>query len=128
MGYLADKRFGEKELLISGLMILAVTTFLCVIVTSHNPLVWVGILLVSRIGASCVETMAFTYYFKKIGPEDASLTALFTNMLGLATLIVGGVGIAVAPLLTARPQLMFVILGCAILWSISYVLPMKDTR
>jgi MFS family permease len=128
LGMLADTRFGEKELLIIGLLILVVTTFLCVIVTSSDPRIWVLILLVSRIGASCVETMAFTYFFKKVGPEDASLTALFSNAYSAATIIVGAVGIAVAPLLIMRPQLMFVILGCAILWSVSYILPMRDTR
>jgi MFS family permease len=128
LGYLADKRFGEKELMIIGLLILAVTTFLCVIVVSSNPLVWVAIFLVSRIGASCVETMTFTYYFKKVGPEDASLTALFSTNRVVATILVGTTGIIISPLLVEKPQLMFVMLGCAIVWSVFYVLPMKDTR
>ena len=128
LGYLADSKWGEKELLIGGLLLLAFTVFLCVIVTSSNPIVWVIILLLSRIGAACVETMAFTYYFKKVGPEDASLTALFSNTLSFATITVGLLGVAIAPFLVARPQLMFIILGCGILWSISYIIPMKDTR
>ena len=82
----------------------------------------------SRIGAAAVETMAFTYYFKKVNAEDASLTALFTNTRASATIIVGALGVVMAPLLHNRPQLIFIILGCAILWSISYVLPIKDTR
>lgn len=128
LGLLADTRLGEKEMLIIGLAILTITTFLCVITTSTSPLVWIAILLVSRIGASFVETMSFTYYFKKIKPEDASLTALFANTSVFATFTVGVVGFAIAPFLIERPQLMFVILGCAILWSISFVLPMRDTR
>lgn len=128
LGYLADSKLGEKEMLIGGLLLLAFTVFLCVIVTSSNPIVWVIILLLSRIGAACVETMAFTYYFKKVGPEDASLTALFSNTLSFATITVGLLGVAIAPFLVARPQLMFIILGCGILWSISYIIPMKDTR
>jgi MFS family permease len=128
LGYLADKKYGEKELLIGGLLILALTTFLFVIVTVPSITIWILILLASRIGAACVETMAFTYYFKKIGPEDASLTALFSNTLSFATITVGAIGIAIGPMLVDRPQLMFIILGCAILWSISYVLPMRDTR
>jgi MFS family permease len=128
LGYLADKKYGEKELLIGGLLILALTVFLFVIVAVPNVTIWILILLASRIGAACVETMAFTYYFKKIGPEDASLTALFSNTLSFATITVGAVGIAIGPMLVDRPQLMFIILGCAILWSISYVLPMRDTR
>lgn len=128
LGYLADKKFGEKEMLIIGLLILTVTTFLFVVITTKALWVWVLLLLVSRIGASFVETMSFSYYFKKVGAEDPSLTALFINMQGMGIFVVGTVGVIVAPFLGERPQLMFVILGCAILWSISYVLPMKDTR
>jgi MFS family permease len=128
LGLLADTRFGEKEMLIIGLLILSVTTLLCVVVTSSNVLVWAFILFISRVGAACVETMAFTYYFKKVGPEDASLTALFTHTYTVATIAVGIVGVVVAPLLIERPQLIFVILGLVILWSVSAVLPMRDTR
>ena len=128
LGYLADKKFGEKEMLIIGMLILVVTTFLCVITETKDIRVWILILVVSRIGASFVETMSFSYYFKKVDVEDPSLTALFINTHGLATLVVGTVGVLLAPFLTERPQLMFIVLGCAILWSIAYVLPMKDTR
>lgn len=128
LGYLADKKFGEKELLIGGLLILATTVFLCVIVSTPNPIIWIFVLLASRVGAACVETMAFAYYFKKIGPEDASLTALFTNTWSAATLVVGALGIVISPFLVQRPQLMFIILGCVILWGVSVVTPMRDTR
>lgn len=125
LGFLADSRHGEKNILIVGLLIMAVTTFLCVIVTSSNPLVWALLLLVSRIGTSLAETMSHTYFFKKIGPEDASLTALFMNLRGIALILVGSIGFIIAPLLVNQPQLMFIILGCVILWGISNALTMK---
>lgn len=128
LGYLADKKYGEKEMLIIGLLILTVTSFLCVITTSTDIRVWILLLFISRIGACFVETMSYSYYFKKVGEEDPSLTALFINMQVIATFFVGMIGVIVAPFLGDRPQLMFIVLGCAILWSISYVLPMKDTR
>lgn len=127
LGYLADSKWGEKELMIGGLLILASTVFLCVVVSSPNPTIWMLIFLVSRIGAACVETMAFAYYFKKVGPEDASLTAVFTNTLSVATITVGALGALIGPMLVTRPQLMFVILGVGILWGVVYVIPMKDT-
>ena len=79
LGYLADKKFGEKEMLIIGLLILAVTTFLFVVITSTELFLWILLLVASRIGASFVETMSFSYYFKKVGVEDPSLTALCTK-------------------------------------------------
>ncbi len=128
IGYLADKKIGEKEMLIIGLLILTITTFLFVVISTKTIWIWVLLLLLSRVGASFVETMSFSYYFKKVGAEDPSLTALFINTQGIGMLLVGTVGVIIAPFLGERPQLMFVVLGCAILWSISYVLPMKDTR
>jgi MFS family permease len=104
LGYLADTKWGEKELLIGGTLLLAFTTFLCVIMQTSNPIIWMLVLLVSRIGAACVETMAFAYYFKKVGPEDASLTALFSNTLSLATIVVGAVGIIIGPLLATSAR------------------------
>lgn len=128
LGLLADRKFGEKEMLILGTVMLTVSVFLFVITSTKDIRVWIGILLLSRIGVSFAETMAFSYYFKKVDSEDPSLTALFVNMQGVATVIVTSVGILIAPFLTNRPQLIFVILGCGILYSISYMLPMKDTR
>jgi MFS family permease len=128
LGYLADKKFGEKEMLIIGMLILVVASFLCVIVQTNDIRIWAMILIFSRVGASLVETMAFSYYFKKVDVEDPSLTALFINTHGMAVLTVGTVGFLISPFLGERPQLMFVVLGCAIVWSIAYVLPMKDTR
>lgn len=128
LGFLADSKHGEKNILIVGLLIMTITTFLCVVVTSSNPLVWAILLFMSRVGTSLAETMAHTYFFKKVGAEDASLTALFMNLRGLAIVLVGTVGFIIAPLLVNRPQLMFIILGCVILWGISNALTMQDTR
>jgi hypothetical protein len=127
LGYLADTKFGEKEMLVGGLLILAFTSFACVIIRTDNTLVWTALFVFSRIGAAFVETMAFTYYFKKINKEDASLTALFSNTRPMASILVGGIGALVAPIMVVRPEIMFIILGCGILWCISYVLPIEDT-
>ncbi|MBP6888364.1 MAG: MFS transporter [Candidatus Pacebacteria bacterium] len=128
LGFLADTKYGEKEMLLIGLLLLTVTTFICVLLTTSSILIWALVLLVSRIGASLVDTMAYTYYFKKIGPEDPSFTALFINMTSVGVIATGAVGVGISPFLVERPQLMFVILGCAIAWGVTVVLPMKDTR
>jgi hypothetical protein len=70
--------------------------------------------------------MSFTFYFKKVGPEDASLTALFSNAYGLGTIFVGSAIFLISPFLVNRPQLVFVVLGCILLWSMTLVLSLKD--
>lgn len=128
LGYLADVKFGEKEMLLIGLLLLIITSFLCVIVTKPDILLWTFILLISRIGASLVDTMAYSYYFKKITAEDPSFTALFVNMYNLAIIVTGLVGVLIAPFLIEKPQLIFIILGTSIMLGTTLVLPMKDTR
>lgn len=128
LGLLADKKYGEKEMLIIGLLVLTVTTFLCVLITTPSLFIWSAVLFISRIGASFVETMAFSYYFKKNESDDPSLTSLFVSMRSLSIVVVGIVCFIASPFLIERPQLIFIILGCAILYSITFVLPMKDTR
>jgi hypothetical protein len=122
IGFLADRKHNEKDVLIIGLLTMVITTFLCVIVQSPDPRIWTVLFLISRIGTSLAETMAYTYFFKKVGPEDASLTALFMNIRGVSIIIVGSIGFIFAPFLVDRPQLMFVILGLIILWGISHAL------
>lgn len=128
LGFLADSRHDEKHILITGLLIMTVTTFLCVIIRNPDPRIWAFLLLISRIGTSCAETMAYSYFFKKIGPADSSLTALFMNVRGVSIILVGGIGFLFAPLLIEQPQLMFIILGCVILWGISNALGMPSSK
>lgn len=128
LGWLADVKIGEKELMILGLIILVISLFLMVVVRTPNIFVWIAILVFSRIGASCTETMTYTYYFKKVQAEDASLTALFSNMRSVATILVGVLGFFISPLLIVYPQIIFIILGTVILISILYITPIRDTR
>lgn len=125
MGFLVDNRHGEKNIMVSGLLTMIVATFLCVIVSSSDPRIWTLLFLVARIGTSLTETMAYTYFFKKIGAEDASHTALFMNIRGVSIILVGSLGFVFAPLLAERPQLMFIILGMIILWGVSNAIGIK---
>lgn len=55
LGYLADKRFGEKEMLVVGLIITGVSTAFLPWITSTSIVVWSIALLMTRIGASTDE-------------------------------------------------------------------------
>lgn len=128
VGILVDHKHNEKTIMITGLLIMTVATFLCVIMQTSNHLIWAMLLLFSRIGTSLTETTTYSYFFKKIGPGDASLTALFMNIRGVSIILVGGIGFLFAPLLAEKPQLMFIILGCVILWGISNALILKPLK
>lgn len=128
LGIIADKKFGEKEFLIFGLLITAGSLLLMSVLTTTLTLVWVTVLLISRVGAASIETMVYTYFYKKIGPEDVSLTSAFTNMRSTATITITASSIILAPLLIKYPQLIFVLLALALLYGVTYILPIRDTR
>lgn len=127
LGIIADNKLGEKELMLLGLLILTVSAFTISIVTSSNILVWILILTVSRIGAALVETMSYTYYFKKINAGDVDLTTLFSNVRNFSLAITALFGIILSPLVIMYPTIMFVMLGIILLWGITQVFHIHDT-
>lgn len=128
LGRLADTKYGEKEILLFGLLLITLSLLAIVVTTTSNILVWIAILLVSRIGASCTETMVFSYFFKKVDAEDVSLTTLFGNVRSIATIVVAFFGVILSPLLVHYPGLMFLLLALAILVGITNIIPIRDTR
>jgi MFS family permease len=127
LGILADTKFGEKEILIIGLVIMSIMTMVVAITTTKSILAWIIILTLSRIGAACVETMAFSYYFKKISNKDIGLIAVFTNIRSLAVIAVPVVGLIISPLTVTYPGLIFVLLSVMLLYGAIRVFPIKDT-
>jgi MFS family permease len=76
-GYLADKKLGEKEILITGFFTMAVATFFIPFLNSPVFWVWGLVLFATRTGASLVEIGSETYFFKHVGKEDTGLISLF---------------------------------------------------
>ncbi len=128
LGTLADEKYGEKEFLILGLSIMAVSCFAVGLITTSSLLVWTLLLFVSRVGAATVETMLYSYYFKKIPSHDPSLTAVFTNMRNIGLMVFTAISFALSPLLLISPQAAFILLGIALAVSITSVLNLHDTR
>jgi MFS family permease len=128
LGILADTKLGEKELLISGLLLMAIMTMVMALVTSSSILLWIVILTLSRVGASLVETMTFSYYFKKIGSKDIGLISVFTNIRSIAIIVVPLVGILISPLVVTYPGLMFVLLSIMLLYAALRTVPVHDTK
>jgi Major Facilitator Superfamily. len=128
LGIIADKKLGEKEMLVTGLLVTATSVLLISVLNTTSTLVWILVLLMSRIGAACVETMAYTYFYKKINPEDSSLMAAFTNMRSTAIIVVTILSTILGPIVLYYPSVLFILLALALLYGVTYVIPIKDTR
>ena len=76
-GILSDKKIGEKEILIGGILIMSFATFLIPTISSSVFWIWATILFVTRIGAALVEISSESYFFKHVKEEDTGLIGLF---------------------------------------------------
>jgi len=124
-GFLADKYFGEKEMLYIGLSILTIS--LVGIFYVNQPIVWLwaGLLFFSRVGAALIEAMRESYFFKIVSAKDLEMINLF-RLTGPAAYIIGP---ALAILITVFLPIHFIFLVSALLTALGIILvwPMKDS-
>ncbi len=83
-GLLADKKTGEKELLIVSLAIMGASTLMVYFVSSTAVAVWAAVLFATRIGASLIEVLRDSYFYKRIGSGDIDLIDFFRTARAVA--------------------------------------------
>ncbi len=76
-GLLGDKKLGEKEILLAGFAIMAVSTATIPLLKMPIFALWAIILFTTRIGASLVEISSESYFFKHVKEDDTGLISLF---------------------------------------------------
>ena len=125
-GIIADKYLGEKEIMTLGFTILIISLILFFSVQSSSLLVWSLILFFSRIGASLVEAMRESYFFKIISAKNVGLINIFRTAQPLGYLI--GTGLGTVILIFYPVQYIFPILALLLVSSYYFLWVMKDTR
>jgi MFS family permease len=75
-GWLADRIFGEKEIMTLGLCLMAVSLLLLPNLGAC-ALSWAIVLFISRIGAQAIEVTTESYFFKNVSADDAGLISIF---------------------------------------------------
>lgn len=129
-GWLADRFIGEKELLSGGFVLMATTSaMLPYLGAVMAPMwLWALVLFVGRAGASVVEAMSESYFFKHVNAGNAALVGYFRRTRPMAY--------AIAPFLAsylleaqilALPQL-FLLLGALMLLPLYFVAGLVDTK
>ena len=83
-GIIADKKLCEKEIFMIGFSILIISLLSFFWVKSTSVLVWALLLFFSRIGASLIEAMRESYFFKIVDVKDVEYIDFFriTTPLG----------------------------------------------
>jgi MFS family permease len=109
LGKLADTILGEKEILILGFIITAISTMAMAFMHTTELIPWIIILFITRVGASSIEVMNETYFFKKVRAEDTTAIEIFRIMRPAGYILAPLVASAFIPFIEAR--YLFLIIG-----------------
>lgn len=124
-GKLADTLWGEKEMLIGGFSIMAITVFIIPFLTTPNIFWWTILLFLTRVGASIVEIMIDTYFFKHVKGRDSNIISLYRTASAIAYII--------APIIVSislffiNLKFTYFVLTVIILYGIKLIIGIKDT-
>jgi MFS family permease len=124
IGILADRFWGEKEMMGLGFIILALTSTSISFLASASFIVWMGVMFASRIGASMVEVTTESYFFKHIKSGNAQLISVFRLTRPLASLVgalAGSVSLFFLPFSS-----IFIVLGAIMLPGIALAALIND--
>jgi len=126
IGWLADNRWGEKEMMAVGFLILATTVGAIAFMNTTSIWPWIALMFVNRIGAALIEVTTESYFFKHTKGTDANLISFFrlTRPLGL---IVGSL-IGSAALLYLPFNLIFIVFALALIPGMLLTSTLHDTR
>lgn len=129
-GWLADRYIGEKELITGGFVLMGATSFFFPFLGAiAAPLwLWALVLFIGRAGASVVEAMTESYFFKHVNAGNAALVGYFRRTRPTAY--------AIAPLIASYvmeagllklPQVFF-LLGILMIVPLYFVVRLDDTK
>lgn len=125
LGKLADKKWGEKEILSIGLVIMALSTGALTFVNSTSIVLWAALLFTTRIGASAVEIMSETYFFKKVQSSQADIISLYRATRPAAYIV--GPLVASVLFVFIDFKMIFLALGIIMLGGLWFSLRLRDT-
>jgi len=125
LGRLADTKYGEKEMLALGFFVTAIATAAISFTTTTNFIVWALLLLATRIGASTVEIMTETYFFKKADISDADVVSAY-RMVEPFAYILGSAAVSLL-LLVVDVRYIFLVLGVLLLHGVRISFKLRDT-
>ncbi|MFH1454751.1 MAG: MFS transporter [bacterium] len=126
LGYLADKKIGEKEILTIGFIIMAIFTVIIPLIHDNNIVLWALVLFMTRIGAAMVEIMNDTYFFKQVSDKNLNVINLYRTVGPLAYIISP---ISATIIIFFVPMVnIFYILGLLMIFGLRYSLAIEDTK
>ena len=109
-GLLADKVFGDKELMFAGFVLAGLSFATVGLFTASTPLIVIIIVLfVSRVGAALIEGMTEGHFFRRMSEKDTNAISIFRGIWPLTELTAPIIGSAI--LIFGSFELFFILTG-----------------
>jgi predicted MFS family arabinose efflux permease len=125
-GRLADTRIGEKWLICISLFIMSTATFIFAKLGAASLFSYALVLFLTRMGASVLETMCDSAFFKQVSDSDSAVISVYRNMMPFAYTI--GPLLAGAIFAISSYQTLFTILGMLVLVSIIIAMKLRIVK
>jgi len=125
-GIIADKYWGEKEIMLSGFIILIASLFSFYYIREPIAWLWLLVLFMSRVGAALVESMKETYFFKIVDVEDVEYINIFRTTGPLGYIL--GAALAILVIYFLPLNWLFLVLAIVMISGIGFTLSLKDTK
>ncbi len=125
IGWLADRVYGEKEIMTLGLCVMSVSLIL-ILNLGACVAAWAIILFLSRVGAAAIEITTESYFFKNVGADDAGLISIFRLTRPISIIFGALVGGLILSLYSY--QMLFAVLAGFIFLTTLFSTRIKDTR
>ncbi len=126
LGFLGDVRLGEKELLTTGITLMAGATVALGLFAHADFWTLLVILGILNTGAAISEIMVESYFFKHIGSKNDLEISAFRILTPLAYIVAPLLGALV--LSFSSLSVLFVLLGSILFLGIPCALTLRDTR
>lgn len=126
LGYMSDLLTGEKEILIIGALITGITSIFIPFAQIGSWIGWAILLFITRIGASAMEVMNETYFFKQINDKDVGVISLYRMIFPFSYLVAATFSSTF--LVFGDMKWLFIVIGILVLSAIMPLAKLKDTR
>jgi MFS family permease len=126
LGMLADKKLGEKEMLVTGLIIMGFSAGSIFFITSNAVWVWGAVLFATRIGAAVIEILRDSYFYKKIDGRDMDVISFFRTAGSIG--YISATAISALLLIVFPMKYVFLLVAIAVLAGLYPALKLVDNK
>lgn len=126
VGELSDDKYGEKEFLTIGFVIMGLATLFISFITTKTFWMWATILFITRIGASFAEVSSESYFFKKVDKEKTDVISFFRMTRPVAFIAAPILATVILQFITF--QYIFIFIGSIVIIGTKYSMNIEDTK